>query len=108
MAEDLSRLSPEEFAARGQQLSMGLQERILWQWENERRQREAQHEFDRKLMLEQVRWMKFSIVAVIVASILSGLLGLLPWLLSRHQQQQPTVQTSNQVQTDKVSNVTSK
>ena len=76
--------------------------------ERAKRDRTAQHELDRKLILEQVRWMRFSVIAIIVASVLSGLLGLLPWLLSRHQQSQPTAQTTIQVQTGQVSQATSR
>ena len=41
----------------------------------ENRMMQRQHELDRSLILEQVKWMKFSIVAAIVATILGAVIG---------------------------------
>ena len=43
--------------------------------ELERRNRIHQHELDLKLITKQVRWMKFSVCAIIIAAIISGILG---------------------------------
>ena len=43
--------------------------------ELDRRKRIQQHELDLKLIEKQVKWMKFSVCAIIVAAIISGIVG---------------------------------
>lgn len=41
----------------------------------EERQMAQQHELNRKLIMEQVRWMKFSVIAVLVAAVVGAVVA---------------------------------
>ncbi len=81
LAEDLRRTSDEGLANFRENHHASTKEGILADKEFERRARLHQHELDRKLLAEQVRWMKFSLL-VGVASALAGVI--LGWLLQRN------------------------
>lgn len=71
---DLKQMSDLKLA----QFKQGMREdnprAVLVEKEFERRAREEQHKLDLKLIAEQVRWMKFSVVAVIAAAVIAALL----------------------------------
>ena len=69
---------------------------LLADRELERRARIEQHELDRKLIAEQVRWMKFSVLASIVSALAGVILGWYlqrSWPLPQSQNTTPKVQS---------------
>ncbi|HUG12048.1 MAG TPA: hypothetical protein VMM36_13595 [Opitutaceae bacterium] len=63
-AVKITRMSPKELAA--------------WQFEHESDSPHsilAAHEWQRRLIVEQVRWMKFSVIAAVFAAILGAIVG---------------------------------
>ena len=83
LAEKLKGYSEDELIAfrqnRDSEIDLVLADRDLARRDAER-EREAQHELDRKLIAEQVKWMKFSAVIGVLGTILGALLG--AWLQS--------------------------
>jgi hypothetical protein len=83
IAEKLKGYSEDELIAfrqnRDSEIDLVLADRDLARRDAER-EREAQHELDRKLIAEQVKWMKFSAVIGVLGTILGALLG--AWLQS--------------------------
>ncbi len=64
---------------------------ILAEQEFERRARVHQHELDLDLLFKQGRWMKFSTIATVAATLIGAILGVLLtfWLQSNPQPKQP-------------------
>ena len=50
-------------------------EQVLIEQEFKRRERIHQHELDLKLITKQVKWMKFSVFAILGAALISGIVG---------------------------------
>jgi hypothetical protein len=74
-SEELKKLSPEELAETRWGYKDNTPVAILIEKEFERRARIEQHELDLKLVLKQVRWMKFSVIATILSALLGIILG---------------------------------
>jgi hypothetical protein len=72
-SKDLENKSPDELVEMRAEQADYSQIAILVNKEFERRAREHQHEIDRKLIMEQVKWMKFSVYAIISTTIGYGL-----------------------------------
>lgn len=72
--KDIQEKSTETLAA---MLNEDIQsgQNVLIKEELKRRERIHQHELDLKLITKQVKWMKFSVCAIIIAAIISGLIG---------------------------------
>lgn len=93
---DLTKMSDEELA----RWQAGWKEQteyfILAKKEWERRDRLKQHELDLQLLSRQVRWMKFAVIATILSTLLGVILGA---YLQRNwpiDQQQKTVQSTQE------------
>ena len=75
LSEDIKKRSHEELAQiRTNKIDTSLHA-ILIDKEFERRARIAQHELDLQLVLKQVRWMKFSVLATIISALLGVIVG---------------------------------
>jgi len=80
--ENLKTKSDEELAKWQSSWKPESQLYILAEKEWERRARERQHELDVALILKQVRWMRYSVVASVVAALSGAVIGALlqAWL----------------------------
>ena len=89
ITDDLKKLTDDELAVRIVGLNCETQQSLLAKWEWERRKLEQQHKFNRAILSEQVKWMKFaailSAVAIIAGTILGAILTIvLPRIIQVH------------------------
>jgi len=87
IADDLKKLDDDTLASHIVSLRQETQHSLLAKWEWERRKLAQQHEYDRKLITEQVRWMKYSARMAVASALIGAIIGavllaILSWWLS--------------------------
>ena len=74
-SEDCKKLSIDQLAVQRDGSANNSPKAILIDNEIERKKRIHQHELDLKLITKQVRWMKFSVCAILIAAVMGGIVG---------------------------------
>jgi hypothetical protein len=100
LAEEIRKMPDEELAAfRADKLDSSIYA-ILADKEFERRERLQQHQLDRRLIAEQVQWMKFTAILGVVGTIAGTIIGVfLTYLLQDKpspKQSEPPPRSSQQ------------
>jgi hypothetical protein len=75
ITDDLKKLDDDTLSSHIVGLSRETQHSLLAKWEWERRKLEQQHEYDRKLLAEQVKWMKYSALMAVVSALIGAVVG---------------------------------